>query len=183
MNTNYLGQYERMVTGLNEILKKEINDKEKMELCFRCCIDNWNILKEKIISRGFESDANEILFFKSTKPRFTGEIEYYIQRYHALQFLPEKEKQLQINFWHGELSRLDKFFAAWQEFFTYHKSGKTDRDELYFLRRNNDGSNINHAAVYDLDQRAASSHDWLLSCMIAYEKYKCHIDKELQRIF
>jgi hypothetical protein len=177
MKTNYLELYAELVREVNNILAKDLPESEKMELCFRCCIEYWNGLKLKIKLEGFTSDEDEIHFFKNIKPRFTGEIEYYTQRYHAILFLPA-DKELQLSFWEGELGRLNKFFGSYHEFFTYIENKKTDRDEKYFLRRNSDGSNIAHANVFDMDQQTATSHDWLLTNMIGYEKYEKFILEE-----
>jgi hypothetical protein len=172
MNANFLELYEALVRDINAILARDLSDKEKMELCFRCCIEHWNRLKEEIKSEGFASDAEEIHFFRNIKPRFTGEIEYYTQRYHAILFLPPADASSRQDFWEGEIGRIDKFFGSFHIFFAYYSSGKTDQDDRYFLRRNSDGSNLAHANVFDMDQATATSHDWLLTNKIGYEKYK-----------
>jgi hypothetical protein len=182
MNINFLESYGALVRDVNDILQKDLTEKEKMEQCFRSCIGHWNQLKEKIAAEGFESDEEEIHFFKHIKPRFTGEIGYYTQRYHAILFLPESDVRAQQEFWRGELARIEKFFAGYDSFFEYYREGKTDQDDRYFLRRNSDGSNIAHADVFDMDQQAASSNDWLLTHMTAYEKYKKHIEAALLAI-
>src|ERR1700722_4479009 len=175
MNANFLELYEALVRDINAILQTSSSEKEKMESCFRAGIDHWNKLKEKIKREGFGSEEEEIHFFKNIKPRFTGEIEYYTQRYHAILFLPETDTKSQTDFWEGELSRLDKFFGSYHEFFTYYHAKKTDRDHAYFLRAGSDGSNIPRANVFDLDPETSTSHDWLLTNMIGYEKYKKYV--------
>jgi hypothetical protein len=179
MNANFLELYQSLVQDVSQILARELSSKEMMELCFRCCIEHWNRLKEKIKQEGFDSDAEEIHFFKCIKPRFTGEIEYYTQRYHAFLFLPS-DREAEQSFWEGELGRIDKFFGSYHVFFAYYRSGKTDQDARYFLRRNSDGSNIAHANVFDLDQQTATSHDWLLTNMIAYTKYRDWVERQLE---
>lgn len=181
MNANFLELYEDLAWDINGILKRDLSEKERMELCFRCCIEHWNKLKEKIKREGFKSDGEEIHFFKSIKPRFTGEIEYYTQRYHAILFLPESDKQAEQFFWDGELGRIDKFFGGNHIFFDYYDSKRTDQDDRYFLRRNSDGSNIAHANVFDMDQQTATSHDWLLTNMIGYKKYKTFVLAEMKK--
>jgi hypothetical protein len=182
MKANFLELYESLVRDINAILKQDSSDTKKMESCFRCGIDHWNRLKEKIKSEDFATDEEEIHFFKDIKPRFTGEIEYYTQRYHALLFFPADDKQTQQLFWEGEISRIDKFFGSFHAFYDYHKLGKTDRDKRYFLRRNSDGSNLPHANVFDMDTQTATSHDWLITNMIGYEKYRRFVLAEMQKL-
>jgi hypothetical protein len=95
--------------------------------------------------------------------------------------LPATDTQSQINFWEGELGRISKFFGSYHEFFSYYQSKKTDRDSTYFLCRNSDGSNIPHANVFDMDKETATSHDWFLTNMIGYEKYKKFVLEELKK--
>jgi RteC protein len=177
--TNLL--YESLVLDINAILQQDSPDTQKMESCFRCGIDHWNRLKAKIKSEGFASDGEEIHFFKDNKPRFTGEIEYYTQRYHALLFFPASDKETQQLFWEGELSRIDKFFASFHLFFHYYKQGKTDQDSRYFLRRNSDGTNLAHANVFDMDPQTSTSHDWLITNLIGYEKYRKFVLAEMEK--
>jgi hypothetical protein len=48
---------------------------------FRSGIDHCNKLKENIRRERFVIDEEEIHFFKDVKPRFTGGIDYYTERY------------------------------------------------------------------------------------------------------
>jgi hypothetical protein len=178
MTTDFLQLYKALLHDINKILERKLSEKEAAELCFRCSIAHWNALKDRVKKEGFGSDAEEIHFFKNTKPFFTGQIEYFIQRYHALQFLPSGA-EARREFWKGEMARLNHFFDSYQDFFTYYHSRQTDLDQRYFLVRHSDGSNLAHAAVYDLDQETATSHDWLLTNMVAYEKYKKYVEEEL----
>ncbi|HLY71329.1 MAG TPA: RteC domain-containing protein [Puia sp.] len=142
MNANFLELYESLLRDINAIMKTSLPDKDKMESCFRAGINHWNKLKEKMKCEGFASEEEEIHFFKNIKPRFTGEIEYYTQRYHAILFLPEKDKQMQLDFWEGELGRINKFFGSFHIFFDEFNRKKNDNDVQYYLRKNSDGSNI-----------------------------------------
>jgi hypothetical protein len=101
MNANFLELYEALVRDINDILQTGSSEKEKMESCFRSGIEHWNKLKEKIKREDFATEEEEIHFFKNVKPRFTGEMEYYTQRYHAILFLPETDTKSQTNFWGG----------------------------------------------------------------------------------
>ncbi|HLX93695.1 MAG TPA: RteC domain-containing protein [Puia sp.] len=180
MKIDFLQLYQALLLDLNKVLEEKLSEKETAELCFRCCVAHWNALGDRVKKEGFGSDAEEIHFFRNTKHFFTGQIEYFIQRYHALQFLPSSAEGRR-EFWEGEMARVDKFFDTYRDFFSYYHSRRTDLDERYFLLRNSDGSNLAHAAVYDLDQETATSHDWLLTNMVAYEKYKRYVEGELRK--
>jgi RteC protein len=182
MKENFLQLYKDLAVDLTAILNSGSDREQKMEECFKCCKDYWGRLKEKIKADGFENDAEEIHFFKNVKPRFTGEIEYYVQRYHALLSMRDLSSAEIKNFWNNELKRIAKFYDVEQEFFHYYNSGRVMYDELFFLRRNSDGSNLKHTRAYENDTETSTSHDWLLAKNIGYDKYEEFIREQLKKM-
>jgi len=181
MNANFLELYELMVIDLKKILESDLPEKQKMEDCFRAAIGHWNEIKVLIKSEGFSSDEGEIHFFKNIKPRFTAEIEYYTLCYHALQFLPDGDNTIKAAFWSGELSRLEKFFSVYHDFISYCQEARSDKDNLYFLRRNTEENGLAPARVFDMDAETTTVHSSLLSILIGYTKYRNHVMAESEK--
>jgi hypothetical protein len=182
MEVNFLKLYKDLADEISLILRGEGPEIEKFESCFRCGIRYWENLKEKIKKNYFKNDEEEIHFFKYVKPKFTGLIEYYTQRYQAFLFLPDKDTASKLYFWNMELKKIDRFYDSQQAFIRYYQSGDKDLDELYFLRAESDCSNFQYARVYDLDSETATSHDWLVSRMVAFELYRSYIKEELEKV-
>jgi hypothetical protein len=77
-----------------------------------------------------------------------------------------------------ESSRLEKFIKKNKMFYDYYKKGSREKDEEYFTRPNNDLSNFLEAKAIDLDSRASTSHDHLVTTIMALERY-CEFAKEM----
>src|SRR5579872_94526 len=167
MPKDYNSTYASMTADIHRILAGTGPELDKVEACFMTALRHWEKFKNSVRMQGFENRADEIHFFKHVKPQFTGLVEYYTQRYQALLFVPFGNPAQAHYFWKMEDRRIERFFARHQSFVEYYEKGETDMDELYFLREFGDGTNLEAARVYDLDQQTSSSHDWILSRMIA----------------
>ncbi len=184
MKRDWQEAYEKLSEELARLLAGELSDTEKMEACFMTALAHWERLKGKIKKNDFDSDEQEIFFFKTVKPRFTGLVEYYNQRYQALLFLSRQRprSRTQLYFWKMELRRILRFFELHADFIQYYQEDNTELDEIYFLRVYSDLSNFEKARVYDLDEQTASSHDWLISKMIGLGKYRHDVEAEIEKI-
>lgn len=157
---------------------------QELDCCFQICTSYWAIVKDRVASCDFETINEEIYFFKKIKPLFTSEIEYYGFVSFA-EITKEKEAdpvELQ-RFWSNETLRMEKFIKANQDFYEYYKSGKSDKDAIFFTRENSDLSNFLKAKPYDLETNATTSHDYLVSGILALEKYQNYLQKERLNFF
>jgi hypothetical protein len=179
MQKNYLWLYIELSKDLQSIHRLEKPEVNKIELCFTRSMQYWNKLKEFVKMHDFENEIEEIQFFKHVKPRFTGLIEYYIQIYRAHLFMPSKGHEERQAFWQNELLKIDKFYDTYNVFYEYYKSGASDQDHRWFLRRGGEVRSFKKVAIYDHDTNAVTSHDWLISLIVAYKKYRAYIYQQL----
>ena len=143
-----------------------------IECCFQAASHYWDLLKIRLNGYAFPSEAAEIFFFRNIKPLFTSAIEYYgLLAYAQLFKDSEADAAVLQKFFCRERQRLDKFAAANHDFYQYYKSGATDFDDLWFVRANNDGGNFVKAKPHDIDSAAATRYDYLISSILALEKY------------
>jgi RteC protein len=182
MKPGYLAAYKHLLTRIREILSEQRPEEDNLEACFRAALNCWEELKTTIRECDFDSDQEEIRFFKSVKPRFTGLIEYYTQRYQAALFVPQSGPVERLYFWKMELRKIDRFFAFNEDFMQYMAGNETDLDEIYFLRIYSDLSNVEKARVYDLDPDVASSHDWLVSKLVGLARYRIDVEAEISKL-
>jgi hypothetical protein len=182
MKYDTVGAYEALAKAIRDILAGEGTYISRIQSCFMASLDHWERLKEILGGLDFDSEEEEILFFKATKPRFTGLVEYFTQCYQALLFIPDRDQEGLLYFWRMELRRIERFHALHADFVQYYKEGNTELDELYFLRAYSDHSNLAHARVYDLDDRSSSSHDWLVSKLVGLEMYRKDVEEEIARL-
>lgn len=67
-------------------------------------------------------------------------------------------------------------------FCRYMWEGATDKDSEYFLRSANNSAPVLQGKVHDLDPAAATSHDYLVTMMVAYELYEVFIQEEIGKL-
>ena len=77
---------------------------------------------------------------------------------------------------------MEKFVKEQMAFYNYYKTGRTEFDEEYFLRANNDLSNFICARPYDLVERATTSHDHLVAKILALERFANYSVQRLEEL-
>jgi RteC protein len=174
--------HEAFISELTQINKMDGSDLNKTELSFKCSLHYWDRLKTLVREKGFYSFADEISFFKTEKPRFTGWIEYFMQVYHALLFRPRPDPAEELAFWMNELRKLSRFRDRYAEFHAYYESGERDRDEQWFTRSRNEKGSLEKTRIYDMDMDITASGDWLVSMVVGNDLYKNYVLMEMQRI-
>jgi hypothetical protein len=151
---------------------------QQLEECFEVSMRYWTMVRGKLAEYQFESEEEEIYFFKKIKPVFISESEYYGFLYHLEIFRPVNETD-QNAFYLKECQRLAKFIDENSHFYNYYKSGCGSKDELYFLRSAYVIGETMDFHPYDLDLKASTSHDHLVSSILALEKYHLYLKTQL----
>jgi hypothetical protein len=173
--------YKEMLQDIKKNMSLSLPELERVEFCFRITSEYWGLLKKKIAESPFKDEEDEICFFKKTKPRFTGYIQYFIILSEALLFVPQEE-QTALIYWEAEMQRFKRFYDKHAEFFLYYEEGGSSLDRQYFLRKNNNMSNVNDAPVYDIDMEFYTSHDGLLRSLRAHGMYHGYVINRLRKL-
>lgn len=161
--------------------KKGLQLTAEVEACFLLALRYWTQLRSALLRHIFLEANDEIDFFKSIKPRFISEIEYYCLVYSSELFRPSDLADEELKqYWLKEVLRLKKFRAENQDFCAYYKGGHSDRDEAYFLRAHCDEWLLPESTLYKRLEGDSSSHDHLVSTLLALERY-CGYAKEKVR--
>lgn len=147
--------YDTLVIGIGECEKNHTEFRRHIECCFHICESIVLELNKKIAATKF-SPAEEIIFFKSIKPKFTCLVEFYSIVYRAELFVPEGKSEKQ-EYWDFEMKRAQQFLSKHQDFHNYMREGQTFRDEEYFHRKSENDS--------------SASQDILLAQIMAHEMY------------
>jgi len=183
MNRKAEQLYQTMLTDLLYCQQKGMSHQEEIDCCFQISNKYWAVLKNEVGNYEFEFVIDEIHFFKKIKPLFIAQIEYYGYLQHAQSFKESTNDSVTLQeFWKRESNRLKKFIRKNEAVYNYYKNEETENDESWFVRANNDLSNFLSASSYDLDANANTSHDHLISKIIALEKYDEYVKKELEEI-
>jgi len=182
MSQEYDVYHQQLLSALAACEERNTSEIEKVEVCFKCSLDHWGKLQKQIRKHDFQTPAEEIHFFKKIKPRFTAYIEYYTCRYHALLFMPTDDNLELVRFWKWEMRKTEKFFEANESFCRYMREDATEKDEEYFLRASNNGVQVMHGRIHDVDPRTAAPADYLVTMTGAYEMYQVYIKEEMSKL-
>ncbi len=129
--------YEDLLNDIKLCRRKGMNEQEELESCFEMATNYITQLAKDVSGYQFGSPTDEILFFKTIKPLFTAEAEYFTYCYHAVMFKDSVSEQgrteLEV-FYRRQLQRRNKFSRENLAFYEYMIAGSTVNDHCWFKR-------------------------------------------------
>jgi hypothetical protein len=144
-----------------------------LEQVFHECLLRWQEVKTSVFAHGFQSEEEELFFFKYTKPGFIGFLNYYSKRYQSLVFRPHGNNE-QISFYQKEIIKSEKFRLDHSEFYYYYTSGRKDRDREYFRSVPQDAP-CAFEKIHNADKNLTSAKDWLVANFITNSLYHSYL--------
>lgn len=145
-------------------------------------LEYWEDIKEDLSAHIFQSEEEEINFYKKTKPSFTSFIEYYTKLYLELCFAPRENTEMSLIFWTEELKKLQKFIDKHVEFINYYRSGKTELDNILFLPLKLQHLKSAGLKIYDIGTTFLTSHDHLVAEYLAQEMFHEYAKNKCQQL-
>jgi len=145
----------------------ELTYTQKLETAVQLSIRSTNDLYQLIAEHGFSNSEEEILFFKSIKPLFVAEREYYQRLYHAQLFGDETAV-----FWKHELIRMEKLLDEYSEFSFYYHHNATENDAAWFSQGQAPLPTTLCMLPSETDPRHTSARDGWISGLLAVERYR-----------
>jgi hypothetical protein len=170
MKEKWYTLYESMQREIESCKKSGREIKPEIECCFNIGLKYWTEIQMGIDTVDFDSTREEIEYYKTVKPLFKSQIEYYNLVYQAELLRPAERSELK-EFWIKEQQRLTKFIRENQDFYTYYKSGSTQLDEEYFLSTN-----------FTDDQGNSLYYDNFIALILAFERYMVYIQKAIDQL-
>ena len=134
--------------------------------------DHLFSVKKHILEEGFENDTEEINFFRTIKPQILGKLIYYNKIYRIETTCPVDTGKMYYNYFTMQLAHLKREYSEHvcnSDFYRYYRSGRTDRDQIYFKRGNinyHDGLN---SIVFEIDPSFSTFFDYKLARIISNE--------------
>ncbi len=169
MKEKWFTLYESMQREIEKCKKTSADKKAEIECCFNIGLKYWTGIQMGIEAVQFDSTRDEIDYYKTVKPLFKSQIEYYNLIYQAELLRPQERSELK-EFWLREQQRLDKFINENQEFYSYYKSGSIRLDEEYFLSTG--FTDVQGNSLY---------YDNFIALILALERYMGYIENKLRR--
>ena len=129
-------------------------------------------VKKSITQKGFNDEAEEINFFRTIKPQILGKLIYYNKVYRIETTCPVSNGKMYYSYFSSQLANLKREYIEHicnADFYRYYRSGRTDREDIYFKRGNinyHDGLN---SIVFEIDPAFSTFFDYKVSRIIANE--------------
>ena len=151
-------------------ISKTIAGPEEALKCYDIVSRYWHRAKSLVRQEGFRNDKDEIDFFKNWKAQFTGRLEYFLLIYRYQLFRAGGAIGLR-EFWLGQWERLRSFHVQHSTFIRYYEEGRSDWDDLYFLRRKFHKIQRRPYKVYDRTPELWTNGDWIVTLLTANRSF------------
>ena len=139
-------------------------------------------LKSWVITHDFDCWESEVTFFKKLKPKFIARFIYYSRVISLLSSLPHSGTKLKKAIYETELEHLRYFSVENREFISYWRRKATYMDMKYFLRFKYDLDVKLAVDVHSYDERFSTSHDHLISQIIAHDEYEIFLNRQMAKL-
>ena len=140
------------------------------------------VLKSFVLTNEFESLENEILFFKTLKPKFTSKLIYYKKVRRLESRKPHGGKKIIREYLENELNKLNIYFSDNLEFYNYYRVGSNFIDNKIFIRNNVEINYNLESFYYELDHRFATTHDFKVAAILANELFQEYIENKISNL-
>jgi RteC protein len=168
--------HEDLLLQLEELDDLPDNKKTNPDLRILLLSNTIDLLKKKLKLFVFDSEDDEIHFFKNELPKFLSLFIYYSER-GAIECSrtvgTEKSKD---EFLKQILQKMEYFFHANADFFNYSRFGKTRFDKYYFLRNTASYNDHLDLPAFMMDESFCTIYSWKLATIIAYSR----LEKEIR---
>lgn len=148
----------------------------------KICEKHHELLRQHLIAQPFATKEEEILFFKTIKPRFLSKLIYYISLHNILTSKPCDTPQELIKYYERELKYLRSFRKRNEVFCRYLTAEDTFLDERLFTRGEKDINMCLDPEFYCFDRSFSTMYDHLLARLMANKAITEYIMVELDKL-
>lgn len=139
-------------------------------------------LKTTVSEYKFKNDAEEIQFFKETKPQIFCKLIYYTSIYKFEMSRPTGSDTVQKEFAIKQLDMLKEFFDINIDFYRYYRARRTDLDEHFFMRGKPEIELCFESTYIERDPRFSTGFDCKVARILANDLLSIYYNEELTRI-
>ncbi|MGQ2981841.1 RteC domain-containing protein [Flavobacterium sp.] len=128
--------------------------------------------RELVINEGFANSMDEIDFFRNIKPYILGKLIYYNKVFRIETICPVRRGKMYHKFFLGQLQDLKQEFKehiCGSYFYRYYRSGRSDRDEEYFIRGKINYRDGLNSYVFEIDDQFSTYYDSKAARIVANE--------------
>ena len=178
--------YEKLIEDLEhnlQALEKEADNILSLsEQSIILCKQVLQKLRIEVISKTFNSDSDEIQFYKYIKPKVLSNLIFYVKRLHIEGKRPKEGKKEKVKFLKKHITFLQKYFNNNLEFYHYYKSKASHFDTQYFLKKNKAVRLNIEVYHFFIDEEFSTSHDATVATIMAYTKLIEYLRLEINKL-
>lgn len=138
-------------------------------------------LKNYVLGNAFQSEQEEISFFKYDKSKFVSEM-VFLRELTAVQIkLPVFGADAIRTFYEAQLRQIECFFTQYRFFYEYYRLDADDLDPLLFLRKSRP-LNILLPGSGEQDDQFSTNGDFLFGKFIAFERLQTYLIDEINSV-
>ncbi|HSZ31822.1 MAG TPA: RteC domain-containing protein [Puia sp.] len=168
--------HEDLLLQLEELDDLPDNEKTNPDGKIKLLTKAIDQLKSRLKSFVFDTEEDEIHFFKNELPVFLSLFIYYSEKGAIECSRTVGTGKSSQEFLETVLDKMEYFFNANMDFFNYCRFGKTRFDKYYFLRNLATYNEHLDMPVFMLDESFCTIYSWKLSTIIAYSR----LEKEIR---
>ncbi len=180
----------QFVTKLNKNLNNQLQviNLEESDFIIKAqksivCIKNAiTKLKNFVLNYSFVDEAEEIYFFKKTKPELFSKLIYFTKVYHIESRRPTGSREIQEKFLRYELEKITSFFNSHLQFYQYYRMNSTFLDDKCFLRGKEDLHLFHDSLIYFVDPEFSTSHDCMVADIMSNDMLEVFLNTELENL-
>lgn len=136
-------------------------------------------LKNEVLKQGFSSIAEEIKFFKETKPQFICKLIYFHKIFKIESKKPFGGCDFIKEYYKNELYKLKLFSDKEVEFYRYYRTGSTHLDMNYFVRGKFDIRLTLDSFNFESDPSFTTAHSYKIAQIKAYNHLQEYLEDRL----
>lgn len=170
--SEFEGQLETLESGNGDILFKAEKGIALVEKCIRK-------LQKQIEGKSFETQSDEIYFFKHVKPQIFSKLIYYVRLFSIESKRPRGKDVAQVKYLQQQIDKLQTFFNDNLEFYNYYRRGAMSMDEQYFVRGNRDLRMPLESFHFLIDDQFSTCQDGTVATIMAYDMLIVYLRKEV----
>jgi len=141
-----------------------------------------NALQSLVLTGNFNDQQEEILFFKTVKPKFRSFQIYYLMLQDITFKKPKACKKILKKFYTDEIQKICSFHCYNQNLLNYYYSGATEMDEQLFLRKVEEHPHWLLKPKLERDERFSTPADYLVAKILATEKIRFYLAEEIVKL-
>ncbi|RYD59166.1 MAG: hypothetical protein EOP56_02745 [Sphingobacteriales bacterium] len=179
MTEKMMGQLQRQ---LHELEKEQLNIMCFSKRSLVLANQTMSELKDWLREHPFQSNEEEIRFFKEIKPRFSALVIYHSEVLRVETYRPLGKDKMVKKYLVREMERLKEHAEQHRDFYRYHLTAETYLDDKYFLR-DTDGRQLDtHILHPDYDLEYSTVHSHLMATIIAHTRLQTYLEEQLVRL-